>query len=236
MPNNNNTAILFSHVTLGYENIVTTPDLNLTIHPGDYICLIGENGSGKSTFVKSLLGLVKPLKGSIHFHGDWSRSSIGYLPQQTPAQRDFPASVQEIVRSGFLSKMGMRPFYTRQEKQQVEAAMERLNLIPLRKRCYRELSGGQQQRVLLARALCAAQKLLVLDEPTTGLDAESSAELYRILQELNQTESITILMVTHDLENACAAAKQVLYFEPGGYFFGTAAAFQTRSMAQKGAN
>ena len=161
------TALQFSHVTLGYENIVTTSDLNLTISEGDYLCIIGENGSGKSTFVKSMLGLLRPLKGEIQLTGNWKRSDIGYLPQQTPAQRDFPASVREIVRSGFLNQMRHRPFFNTAEKAAAQQAMEKLGIASLQKRCYRELSGGQQQRVLLARALCAAQKLLILDEPTT---------------------------------------------------------------------
>ena len=195
-------ALQFSHVTLGYENIITTSDLNLTIPQGDYLCIIGENGSGKSTFVKNLLGLLKPLSGEITLTGDWKRSDIGYLPQQTPAQRDFPASVREIVRSGFLNQMKHRPFYTAAEKNAAQQAMEKLGILPLQNRCYRELSGGQQQRVLLARALCAAQKLLILDEPTTGLDPVASEELYQVLQHLNRTESITIIMVTHDVERA----------------------------------
>ncbi len=212
-------ALQFSHVTLGYENIVTTSDLNLTISEGDYLCIIGENGSGKSTFVKSMLGLLRPLKGEIQLTGNWKRSDIGYLPQQTPAQRDFPASVREIVRSGFLNQMRHRPFFTAAEKTAAQQAME--------KRCYRELSGGQQQRVLLARALCAAQKLLILDEPTTGLDPVASEELYQVLQTLNRTEQITIVMVTHDVQRAVYYAKHILHLGQKTYTYDTAAAYRS---------
>ena len=208
-------ALQFSHVTLGYENIITTSDLNLTIPQGDYLCIIGENGSGKSTFVKNLLGLLKPLSGEITLTGDWKRSDIGYLPQQTPAQRDFPASVREIVRSGFLNQI-------------------KLGILPLQNRCYRELSGGQQQRVLLARALCAAQKLLILDEPTTGLDPVASEELYQVLQHLNRTESITIIMVTHDVERAVYYAKHILHLGQKTYTYDTAEAYRHAAASRQG--
>ncbi|MDO4157263.1 MAG: ATP-binding cassette domain-containing protein [Oscillospiraceae bacterium] len=222
------TALQFSHVTLGYENIVTTSDLNLTISKGDYLCIIGENGSGKSTFVKSMLGLLRPLKGEIQLTGNWKRSDIGYLPQQTPAQRDFPASVREIVRSGFLNQMRHRPFFNAAEKAAAQQAMEKLGIASLQKRCYRELSGGQQQRVLLARALCAAQKLLILDEPTTGLDPVAAEELYQVLQALNRTEQITIVMVTHDVQRAVYYAKHLLHLGQKTYTYDTAAAYRSR--------
>ncbi len=221
-------ALQFSHVTLGYENIVTTVDLNLTIPAGDYLCIIGENGSGKSTFVKGMLGLIRPLKGEITFTGSWKRSDIGYLPQQTPAQRDFPASVREIVRSGFLNQMHHRPFYTQAEKADAQKAMEKLGILNLQRRCYRELSGGQQQRVLLARALCAAQKLLILDEPTTGLDPSAAEECYQVLQTLNLTEQIAIVMVTHDVERATHYAKHILRLGQRTYTYGTAASCRNR--------
>lgn len=223
----NQSELCFSHVTLGYESTITTTNLTLSIHSGDYICVVGENGSGKSTFIKSILGILKPLQGEIIRKGEWKQNnSIGYLPQQTPAQRDFPASVQEIVCSGFLNQMGFRPFYKKQEKEKALENMIKLGIENLRNRCYRELSGGQQQRVLLARALCAAQKLLILDEPTTGLDSNSSDELYNILNNLNTKEQITIVMVTHDTERAVQCAKQVLHLKHNGYFFGSNLEYQ----------
>ena len=157
-------------LTLGYENTRVAEHLSFTVPEGAYLCIVGENGSGKSTLMKTLLGLRAPLAGIIAFGDGLRKNEIGYLPQQTPIQRDFPASVQEVVLSGCLSRCGLRPFYTREEKALAAQNMARLGITDLARRCYRELSGGQQQRALLARALCATRKLLLLDEPVAGLD------------------------------------------------------------------
>ena len=159
------------HVDFGYENYDVVKDVSLEICQGDYLCIVGENGSGKSTLMKGLLGLLKPTGGSLMVSDDLKRSGIGYLPQQTPAQKDFPATVQEVVISGCLGKRGNRPFYSKKERETAAVNMERLGITDLRKSCYRDLSGGQKQRTLIARALCATDRLLILDEPITGLDA-----------------------------------------------------------------
>ena len=163
---------------LGYEGSVVAENLNFTVSSGDYLYILGENGSGKSTLIKALLGLKPQLSGEIDLCGDVGRSEIGYLPQQTIVQRDFPASVREIVQSGCINRCGLRPFYNKAEKKLAADMMKKLEISDLANRCYRELSGGQQQRVLLARALCAAKKMILLDEPVTGLDPKASAEMY----------------------------------------------------------
>ena len=191
------------------------------------MCIVGENGSGKSTLVKSLLGLLHPMAGEIVRSPSLRSGAIGYLPQQTKAQKDFPATVTEVVRSGFLSSRGMRFFYTPKEKSAALMHMGKLGVLELKDRCYRELSGGQQQRVLLARALCAAGELLILDEPVTGLDPAAAQELYRTLEYLNKQEGIAIVAVTHDIRSALRYADHILHAGHGTYFFGTAADYLT---------
>lgn len=216
--------ILCDNVTLGYENQVVLKDLSFSVEPGDYLCILGENGSGKSTLMKTMLGLTPPLAGTIRFGEDMKASEIGYLPQQTQVQRDFPASVEEIVLSGCLGRRGRRPFYNREEKQLAMENMERLGITHLAKRCYRELSGGQQQRVLLARALCATRKCLLLDEPVTGLDPDATEELYEIIDELNR-DGITILMISHDIRAAMTYASHILSIG-SRVFFGSKQQYQ----------
>ena len=202
--------ISVQNLTLGYEKDVVIRDLSFAVNAGNYLCIVGENGSGKSTLVKALLGLLAPMNGYIIFDEDLSRSEIGYLPQQTDIQRDFPASVREVVRSGFQGRMGMRPFYNAAEKNEAEKMMEKMGVAAFAKRCYRDLSGGQQQRVLLARALCATKKLLLLDEPVTGLDPKVTQELYGQIEALHQ-EGVTIVMISHDVEAAVRYATHILH-------------------------
>ena len=201
-----------SGLTLGYENRTIIEGLNFTVHEGDYLCVVGENGSGKSTLMKTLLGLQKPMGGSITFGEGLRKNEIGYLPQQTVVQRDFPASVREIVLSGCQSQSGWRPFYSKEQKQLAEKNMERMGIRDYAKRCYRELSGGQQQRVLLARALCATQKILLLDEPVAGLDPKVTAEMYELISRLNG-EGITIIMISHDIAAAKKYASHILHIK-----------------------
>ena len=208
-------------VTLGYENKVVAKNLNFKIDQGDYLCVVGENGTGKSTLIKTLLGLIKPLNGEViaNVQGK-NHKGVGYLPQQTQAQKDFPASVWEVVLSGVLNNDHRCPFYNKKDKAEAEKNMEKLNILDLKKRCYRELSGGQQQRVLLARALCATDSVLILDEPVTGLDP-ASMELYETIKDLNKKENVTIIMVSHDIKNALNYATHILHLEQENDFFGT---------------
>ncbi len=202
---------------LAYEGKTAVSDLSFQVERGDYLCIVGENGSGKSTLIKALLGLKKAKSGLITYGDGLKRTEIGYLPQQTPAQKDFPASVEEVVLSGCRAN----PFYSREEKRRAAENMEKLGIRELRRACYRELSGGQQQRVLLARALCATRKLLLLDEPVTGLDPVVSAELYRLIQELND-EGVTIIMVSHDVDCAIERARSILHLRTVPLFWGPA--------------
>lgn len=211
--------IICHRLTLGYGRETVVSNLDFSVSAGEYLCIVGENGAGKSTLMKTILGLSSPLSGHVEFSDGLQRREIGYLSQQTVVQRGFPASVREIVLSGCQGRMGLRPFYTRAEKALAEENMERLGIISLAKRCYRDLSGGQQQRVLLARALGATRKLLLLDEPIAGLDPQTAADMYRILAELHQT-GVTILMITHDVLAALPYATHILHLG-NDVFWGT---------------
>lgn len=208
-------------VSFSYENQVVVSDLSFTVNEGDYLCIIGENGTGKSTLMKGMLGLKKPASGRILLGSGIRQSQIGYVPQQTPAQKDFPASVWEVVLSGCLSTRGLLPGFGAKEKRLAEEKLELLGITDLRDKSFRELSGGQRQRVLLARALCAAQKLILLDEPTTGLDPVATEEFYHLLLKLNKKHQITVIMVSHAIREAFAHADHILYLSQNRYFYGT---------------
>ena len=210
-------------LTLGYGSQVVLSGLSFEVNAGDYLCIVGENGSGKTTLMKTLLGLTKPLAGKIEFSDGVTARKIGYLPQQTDVQRDFPASVREIVLSGCLGRDGFRPFYSRGDKALAQRSMERMSITDLSRRCYRDLSGGQQQRVLLARALCATEKIILLDEPVAGLDPKVTAEMYELIESLNK-EGVTVIMISHDIDKALLYASHILHI---GHeiFFGTKQAF-----------
>ena len=190
--------IVCNDLSIGYTNKAIHTNINLTIPGGSYTCIIGENGIGKSTLIKTLLGLIPPISGSILIGEGNKKFPIGYLPQQTQVQRNFPASVFEVTISGCLKKTGLRPFYNKEERSLARENLVRLGIFELAKKSYSELSGGQQQRVLLARALCATKEILLLDEPTAGLDTASQSEFYRIVKELNK-DGVTIIMITHNL-------------------------------------
>ena len=206
------------HVDFGYENQDAVIDVSLEVSTGDYICIVGENGSGKSTLMKGILGLLKPTEGKIEISEELKKAGIGYLPQQTAAQKDFPATVFEVVISGCLGKRGNRPFYSPKEKQ---TALSKLGIADLKKSCFRDLSGGQKQRALIARALCATDKLLILDEPITGLDPSAIQDFYNIIRKLNREEQVAILMVSHDMANIVRQAGKILHLQQKALFWGT---------------
>lgn len=214
---------------LGYEGKAIVSGLNFSVNTGDYLCIVGENGSGKSTLMKTLLRLRQPLGGSITTGEELKANEIGYLPQQTVVQRDFPASVREIVLSGCQSRCGIRPFYNKAEKVLAEKNMKLMDISDLSGRCYRELSGGQQQRVLLARALCAAEKLLLLDEPVSGLDPKVTVEMYELINKLNKENGISIIMISHDISAALKYATHILHIG-GEIFFGTKEEYEKSGM------
>ncbi len=213
-----------NNVTLGYDGKEIVSGLDFSVSSGEYLCIVGENGSGKTTLMKAILGLQSPISGKIYMGEGLSRNEIGYLPQQTVVQRDFPATVGEIVLSGCLNRNGWRPFYSSAQKQTARQNMSRMGIEDLAGECYRELSGGQQQRVLLARALCATKKILLLDEPVSGLDPRVTADMYALIADLNKKDGITVIMISHDVEAAVRYADKILHIGES-VFFGTTAEY-----------
>ena len=225
--------ILSSHqLTVQYDQTVALKDVSFELNEGEYLCIVGENGSGKSTLVKTLLGLIKPKSGQIRFNSKISREEIGYLPQTTLIQRDFPASVYEVVLSGCLNKRKWQPFYSKSDKERVLKNMKRLAIENLKGKSFRELSGGQQQRVLIARALCASEKVLLLDEPVTGLDPGTTAELYELIHQLNQELGLTVIMITHDITSGLNHATKVLHLQKEVLFYGSVKEYQQKEFAK----
>lgn len=215
------TQITCRDLTIGYGSRIILKHLNFTVNEGDYLCIIGENGSGKSSLMRTILNLQNPINGQILYDHQIQQNGIGYLPQQTSRQKVFPASVREIVLSGCDRRSGFHPFYHASDKKKAVTAMQQLKITHLAHRCYRELSGGQQQRVLLARALCATKKFLFLDEPVSGLDPEVTADFYALIRHLNRREGITILMISHDLQATAADATHILHLGTP-FFYGLA--------------
>ena len=212
--------IICRNLAIGYDGKAIVQNMNFSVNTGEYLCVIGENGAGKSTFMKTLLGLQPPIQGEILFGDNLKQNEIGYLPQQTEVQKDFPASVREIVLSGCQNQLGLSPFYNRKEKSYAEAILNKLQITDLAEQCYRELSGGQKQRVLLARALCATKKMLLLDEPVAGLDPKAAKEMYYLIQKINREENITVIMISHDIQIAVNYASHVMKIGPN-IFYGT---------------
>lgn len=219
-------------LTLAYEGRVIVKDLNFAVNAGDYICVVGENGSGKTTLVRTLVGLKKSAGGKIVFGDGLDRRDVGYVPQNIHTGKGFPATVYEVVSSGLLGRTGLRPFFTKEEKKRVADAMKRLDISDIRDRCFRELSGGQRQRVQLARALCSTEKLIVLDEPASGLDPVITKQLYEIITDLNKSEGISVIMVSHDILSAVHNASLILHLEKESSFFGTTEEYKKNKMGQ----
>lgn len=213
--------ITCENLAYAYDGHIAVKDLNFSIEDGDYVCIVGENGAGKSTLIKGILNLKKPISGSYTLSNHIKRNQIGYLPQQSLNQKDFPASVYEVVLSGCLNRLGHLPFYRKKDKQLVQHYLEVLQISHLKHKCFKELSGGQQQRVLLARCLCASDKLIILDEPTAGLDPIMSQELYQIIRKINKELHTTIIMVSHDIKQAVNQADKILHINYQQLFFGT---------------
>ncbi len=206
-------------ISVAYEGGVALRDVSFSMNAGDSLCVVGENGSGKSTLIKALLGLEPVREGTVTTGDGLKRDEIGYLPQQTSAQKDFPASVGEVVLSGCLNKRGARPWYSRGERALAEANMEKLGIATFKRKSYRALSGGQQQRVLLARALCATTRLIMLDEPVAGLDPVATQELYRLIEGIHN-EGIAVIMVSHDIQAAVRCATHILHLAGRPLYFG----------------
>jgi len=220
-----NILISCKSISASYDGINVLNNLSFAVNEGDYLCIVGENGSGKSTLIKCLLGIKSVDSGEITMGEGLKQTDIGYLPQQTVLQKGFPATVSEVVMSGCLNSRGYHPFFTSKERKRASESMERLGISDLKSRSYRELSGGQQQRVLLARALCAAKKMILLDEPVTALDPAASAEFYSVISELNIKYKIAVIMVSHDIRNSVGNASHVLHLSKSGYFFGTSSEY-----------
>lgn len=210
-----------SDLTLGYDGVVIEKNISFELKRGDYMCIVGENGSGKSTLIKALVGLKAPMSGKITYGDGFNAHEIGYMPQQTAVQKDFPASVYEVVLSGRLNSMNGRPFYSKNDKVTALHNMQLMGIDNLKKRCYQELSGGQQQRVLLARALCATKGMLLLDEPMTGLDPIATSELHKLISRINKVVNITVIMVSHDIHAAVDYSTHILHLAGDKTFFGT---------------
>ncbi|MCR5228786.1 MAG: metal ABC transporter ATP-binding protein [Solobacterium sp.] len=220
------------HAGFQYDGNTVLKDITFSVEEKQYLCIVGVNGSGKSTLIRGILGLKKPSEGSVAYGEGLSGSQIGYLPQQTDAQKDFPASVYEVVLSGRLNKLGRRPFYRKEDRQAADEKIELLNIGSIRNKSYQKLSGGQQQRVLLARALCAADRLIVLDEPVSGLDPAAAADFYRICRQINEG-GMTIIMVSHDIQSALSQASHILYLGHSEPFFGTVEEFKNSPAGKK---
>ena len=225
--------LICKDLEFSYDGETVLSGIDFSLEAGSYLCIVGENGSGKSTLMKGILGLKAPSKGKIELGDGLKPTEIGYLPQQTELQRDFPASVYEVVLSGRLNSMGRRFLYNAEDKAAAEENMERLGIENLRDKCYMELSGGQQQRVLLARAMCATKKLLLLDEPVTGLDPKATNEMYNLIKLINLCDNTSVIMISHDIHEAVRYATHILHLGHEQLFFGTTAEYRESDLARR---
>ena len=219
-------------LSIGYKDKTVCKDITFSVEKGQYVCIIGDNGSGKSTLLKTLLGIQKPVSGKLNYDSEFNKKHIGYLPQSADFQKDFPATVREVVLSGFIGRMGFRPFYNRGEKEKANKLIEQLGIGAYINKSYRDLSGGQQQRVLLARALCATDELLIMDEPTNGLDARTIKQFYELVRKLNVENGLTIIMVTHNIDKVVKHATHIVYLKDTLQFAGSKEEFLTTEYAK----
>lgn len=219
----------FEAVSVRYGALEAVKDVSFAVHEGDRCCLVGENGSGKTTLLKAALGLVPITSGHVAF--GLPRESLSYLPQISTALEDFPATALEIVLSGRQNRSRFSPWTSEADKRAAVETMRRFAITDLAKRRFASLSGGQKQRVLLARAMCSAPRLLLLDEPDAALDAESRDALIATLRELNEREGLSILMVSHDQESVAAFAKQIAQLRGDLAFYGTSDEWRRRQGA-----
>ena len=210
-------ALQAYNLSVGYDGNSVANEISFSLNEGDYLCIVGENGAGKTTLMKTLLGLIPPISGRLELSDEIKEAGIGYLPQQSPIQKDFPATVMEVVLSGFLRKAGLRPFYNKTEKAAAKDALKKLGIAELERKCFASLSGGQQQRVLLARALCSTKKMILVDEPAAGLDPHAMAEMYSLLDGINK-DGVTVVMITHDLSTSMKYATHVLFIHHDSHF------------------
>ena len=221
------------NVSFAYDGVNVLAGVDFELESGDYLCVVGENGAGKSTLIKGLLGLKAPSSGRIVTGDGLKPTEIGYLPQQTELQKDFPASVREVVLSGRLNSLGGRLFFSAADKKAAGENMERMGIDDLAGKCYQDLSGGQQQRVLLARAMCATKKMLLLDEPVTGLDPVAQQEMYNLIKLINLCDGITVIMVSHDIHEAVRYSTHILHLGNRQLFFGTSAEYRESDLARR---
>lgn len=220
------------NVSLSYDGKTVAENIDFSVEAGDYLCILGENGSGKTTLINALLGLKKPVSGKITYGEGVKAENIGYLAQKQSSNVDFPASVKEVVRTGFLGKRGFRPYYSKAERERAGELMEKLGISEFSGRAFSDLSGGQQKRVLLARALCSADDLLILDEPTAALDPIVTEELYAMTKKLNAEEGISVIMVSHDVAAAMKYASRILHIKHEQLFFGTTEEYMKTELAK----
>ena len=219
--------IELKNVTLGYENHIVLKNINMKIDDCDFICIVGPNGSGKSTLIKGILGLIKPIKGRI-IYNNLKQNFVGYMPQETKVDSNFPASVFEIVLSGTLNRKGLHLNYSKDNKDEALKCLKTLGIANLKDKSFCDLSGGQRQKVLLARSLCATKKLLILDEPSNNLDKKSKEELYKMIIDLNKKNNITIIMITHDLDHDNLLGNKILSLRDEDIFYGSTEEFIRR--------
>ena len=210
-----------NNLVLGYEKQIVINNISFSVNKRDFILVIGSNGAGKSTLIKGILGIIKPISGNVDYE-EIKKNNVGYMPQEMKVDPNFPASVMEVVLSGLINKMGLRPFYNKKDKERANEALRILNIENLKNKKFSELSGGQRQKVLLARSLCATSDLLILDEPSNNLDQESKIEFYTTLKHLNEGHGITIIMITHDVDRDrdSLIGNKVLELRSNGYFYG----------------